>query len=92
MPPDAESREDAISWLKRARSNLALARRPRAEEPDIMLEDLCFETQQAVEKALKSVLVLHQVPFPKTHAIPSLITLLQTSGVSMPDGWKVRST
>jgi len=38
-------------WLMRAFSNLNIARRGAAE--GIFLEDLCFEAQQAAEKALK---------------------------------------
>lgn len=30
-------------WIKRAKSNLAIARQPKT--PDIYWEDLCFETQ-----------------------------------------------
>lgn len=50
-----------------------------------MFEDLCFEAQQAVEKAIKSILVLHSIGFPKTHAITSLLTLLQGSGIVIPE-------
>jgi HEPN domain-containing protein len=38
-------------WLRRARSNLARASTAKTDE--IMWEDLCFDAQQAAEKALK---------------------------------------
>ncbi len=40
---------DCREWLNRARSNLALT---RSEGTNIYLEDLCFNAQQAVEKAV----------------------------------------
>lgn len=46
-------------WFKRARSNLILGTAFDFEHlpEDIYLEDLCFELQQAGEKALKAVLI-----------------------------------
>jgi len=46
-------------WLRRAKSNLALARVEKTE--DICWEDLCFETQQAAEKAIKAVLIYNRI-------------------------------
>lgn len=73
----------ANEWLKRARSNLALARQPRTEE--IYWEDLCFETQQAAEKALKAVLIDKGIRFRFVHDLAELMTLLENSGISLPD-------
>ncbi|MGD0091486.1 MAG: HEPN domain-containing protein [Planctomycetota bacterium] len=42
-------------WLRYARSDLAVARKPC--QPEILLETLCFHAQQAAEKSLKAVLV-----------------------------------
>jgi HEPN domain-containing protein len=44
--------EDPREWLNRARSNLAIARNRVSQA---YLEDLCFEAQQAAEKAIKAV-------------------------------------
>jgi len=44
-----------------------------------------FEAQQAAEKAIKAVLVCRGVVFPKTHVISELITLLQQSGLEVPE-------
>jgi len=42
--------------LKRAKSNLKIAKAGKVFK-DILYEDLCFDCEQAVEKALKAVLV-----------------------------------
>ncbi len=49
FPPD-----DPREWLNRAKSNLAQA---RARIENVYLEDLCFNAQQAAEKAVKGVLL-----------------------------------
>ena len=76
-PPD-----DPREWLNRARSDLALA---RTERPDVYLEDLCFHAQQAVEKAVKALLIARQVDFPYTHDIAQLLTLLENAGQPLPE-------
>jgi HEPN domain-containing protein len=74
---------DPTAWLRRAESSLI---RPRSGHgvPGVLLEDLCFDAQQAVEKGLNALLVAHEVDFPKTHAIAELITRLNLAGVSLP--------
>jgi HEPN domain-containing protein len=52
--------------------------------PDVLYEDLCFDAQQAVEKALKAVLLHRGLAFPKTHAVAELLTLVRKAGVSFP--------
>ena len=68
MPPEYRDPTDPAEWLRRARSNLARARADRGL-PDDLYEDLCFDTQQAVEKSLKALLVHRGLAFPKTHAM-----------------------
>lgn len=85
MPPKTPSASDPSEWLRRARSNLARARADR-RLPEAIYEDLCFDAQQAAEKAIKAVLVNRRVPFPKTHAIAELLTLLLQAAVHVPDG------
>ena len=58
LPPD-----DPREWLNRARSSLAKAREGAAF-PEIYLEDLCFDAQQAAEKAIKALLLHLGVGFP----------------------------
>ncbi len=82
MSPDRDPSRPH-SWLRRARSNLARSR-ALADLPDVVLEDLCFDAQQAAEKAMKAVLVHHEVAFPKTHALADLLTLVAKAGVDVP--------
>lgn len=83
MPVDPRALESARAWLGRARSNLVLSKQ---EKPSgAVWEDLCFNAQQAAEKALKSVLTLQATDFPKTHDIEHLLDLLEQSGRSIPE-------
>ncbi len=61
-------------WLRRARSNLAIAR--TGKHATVLLEDLCFEAQQAVEKALKALLLYYGAEPPRTHAFTLLLMQL----------------
>lgn len=70
--------------MRRARSNLAQARLG-VGLPDVLLEDLCFQAQQAAEKAIKAVLVHRSIDFPKTHDINRLLTLCAAHGILVPD-------
>ncbi|MAE70825.1 MAG: DNA-binding protein [Gemmatimonadetes bacterium] len=69
------------AWMLRARSNLAIA---GAGAEDALYEDLCFEAQQAVEKALKALLIALEQSFPRTHDIDTLLGLLVKLGESVP--------
>ena len=74
-------------WLRRAKGNLALAKQKKPK--DAFWEDLCFDAQQAAEKAIKAVLVFRQLDFRKTHDLRGLLTLLDSSGVPIPEEiWK----
>jgi len=83
MPPSGVDPGSPADWLRHARSDLALA--SHSDTPGVMLETLCFHAQQAVEKALKAVLLHHSVPFPYTHDIARLITTCQDAGIAWPD-------
>ncbi len=82
MPREDEAAHAAEEWMRRARSNLALARQKKPA--DAVWEDLCFDAQQAAEKALKAVLVRFNVDFPKTHSMEPLFHLLEISGHPAP--------
>jgi HEPN domain-containing protein len=81
MPPTDPS--DPRAWLMRARSNLLLAQ--KNPHHGVMLEDLCFNVQQAAEKALKAVCLHTGQDFPKTHSITRLLDILESAGVKIPD-------
>lgn len=84
MPPVLRDPEDPREWLRRARSNLARARADR-NVPDVILEDLCYDCQQAAEKTLKALLLHLKLPCPRTHVITDLLTLLNEGGVEVPE-------
>lgn len=86
-PLEDKLKKASDEWVRRAKSNLALAKQPKLEE--VVWEDLCFEAQQAAEKAIKAILVLRGIDFPKTHEIASLLALLDQSGLKVPEElWK----
>jgi len=70
-------------WMKRAKSNLIRAKQPKME--GVFWEDLCFDAQQAAEKALKAVLIARGIPFRFIHDIAELLTLLENHGISLPE-------
>lgn len=60
MLPDRLPPDDPREWLNRAQSNVL---RARMRMPGVYLEDLCFDAQQAAEKAIKAVLIARSIPF-----------------------------
>ena len=82
MPPEKDL-GTPVEWLKRARSNLTIARQPKPE--DVFWEDLCFEAQQAAEKALKAVLLFKNIQFRFVHDLAELLTLLERNNILFPD-------
>ncbi len=81
MSPERFPRDDPREWLNRARSNLIQA---QDERPGVYLEDLCFQAQQAAEKALKAVFLHWQIRFPYIHDLAELVNLLEQGGVQIP--------
>jgi HEPN domain-containing protein/predicted nucleotidyltransferase len=77
FPPD-----DPREWLNRARSDLR-----RAAEPleGVYLEDLCYDAQQAAEKAIKAVFIARGVRFPFVHDLEALLTALEEAGQAVPE-------
>ncbi len=77
LPPD-----DPREWLNRARSNLTSARHAI---PGVYLEDLCFDAQQAAEKAVKAVFIHRGEPFPYVHDLNELLQVLEDNGLKIPN-------
>lgn len=75
LPPD-----DPRAWLRRARSNLL---RAQHQIPGVYLEDLCFDAQQAVEKAFKALCLQYDITFPYVHDLADLLTLIEEE-ISVP--------
>ena len=76
LPPD-----DPREWIRRAKSNLTLARNVI---PGVDLEDLCFDAQQAAEKAIKAIFIHRGETFPYSHDIDRLLRLLEKIGLKIP--------
>ena len=74
MPPEDYLPGSSADWLRHAYSDLELARANKL--PNVLFEGLCFHAQQAVEKALKGLLIAKAIPFPKTHNIRTLLDIL----------------
>ena len=62
-------------WINRAKNSLALSKAYTIA--GTCYEDLCFQVQQAAEKALKGLLIYHGVEPEFTHNIEILITELK---------------
>ena len=60
-------------WLLFAEGDLVLARNQPSE--DLLVELLCFHAQQAVEKAIKAVLLYFGEQAPRTHSIEALVEI-----------------
>jgi HEPN domain-containing protein len=73
------------SWLARAQSSYELAKAIISDL--IFYEDLCYQSQQAVEKSLKGLLIYYGVEPDFTHNIGILLDAL-TNYTEIPDTLK----
>lgn len=64
-------------WLMLAKADLGNAMNTFRTEADPTYVTICFHAQQSIEKFIKSVLVFHEVEFPKTHDLGELMKLLR---------------
>ena len=80
-PPERFPPDDPREWLNRARSNLV---RAKTRVPGAYLEDLCFDAQQAAEKAIKAVMILRVIEFPYVHDLDRLLSVLEEDGEPIP--------
>ncbi len=81
MPHERRPPDDPREWINRARSNLV---RAQAMLPGVYLEDLCFDAQQAAEKAIKAVLIARGAAFPPIHDLAGLLTILGQNDEAIP--------
>ncbi len=81
-PPERFPPDSPQEWLNRARSSLALAMN---RVPGVYLEDLCFEAQQAAEKAIKAALIVRGIEFPYVHDLNRLVSIIELSGEAVPE-------
>lgn len=84
MSPQRKKRIPALpeEWLRYARSDLKLAK--LGLNQDVLPEQICFHTQQTVEKALKAVLLFRKIDFPFTHDLEELLDTFEKAGISVP--------
>ncbi len=52
--------------------------------PDVYLEDNCFDAQQAAEKAIKAVFIHRGENFPYIHNLEDLLKRLERNGLKVP--------
>lgn len=83
MPPESGIPGSPSDWLRRARSDLALAKAPLPS--GALYEDLCFHAQQAAEKAIKSVYRAKEYEFRYTHDLSELLDGLAKYGFPVPE-------
>ena len=84
MPLDAVILAEARRWLRFADDDLASARLHVAT-PRILPNQACYHAQQAVEKALKAVLMVRGIRFPKSHDLVALAALLPAADAGLID-------
>jgi HEPN domain-containing protein len=82
------------TWLKRAKSNLEHAKIPNKDDlidygGYIFYEELCFDLQQSVEKALKALMIHNMIKVPKTHNLSDLISRLEEKNINVPENVKL---
>ena len=77
------STDYAAALLSKARDDAYVVRSMCADHaaPDWVIG---FHAQQAVEKAIKSVLAKHLIEFPRTHNLTMLVELLRVNDIRLP--------
>ena len=70
------------AWMGRAQASLALA---RVQAEGVMLEDLCYQAQQAAEKAMKALYIALGAEFLFTHDLDRLALGLELLGVEITE-------
>jgi HEPN domain-containing protein len=82
MPVDDPVHELTLAWLRHAETDI-LAATVLLSDVDDLAPSIAFHAQQAIEKALKAVLVASQVDFRRTHQLTLLADLI-------PAEWDLR--
>ncbi len=74
--------DEVRSWLQKAYHDLLAARILINQELPVY-DIACFHCQQAVEKALKALLIWHAVPFRRVHSLAYLMDLCEPVAPSL---------
>jgi len=83
-PPEVVKEEFTREWVRKAESDFKTAAHLLKSSPDLA-EGTSFHSQQAAEKYLKAFLVWHQIEFPKTHDIETLLKLAGEADKKLPE-------
>ena len=67
-------------WIEKARRDVRAAELVIGEE---LYDEAAFHSQQAVEKALKALIVAKGLRAPKTHDIDFLLSILRRTGIEV---------
>ena len=67
-------------WLKFAERDYEIALHLSKTFHPLPVENICYNCQQATEKAIKGILILHKGDYPRTHDIESLHELCKEAG------------
>jgi HEPN domain-containing protein len=77
--PAADAEKEAREWLRFAEEDGVLARGGLTRRAIFQPRQVCFNAQQAAEKAIKALLIADQIAFRFTHDLELLAQLLPPS-------------
>jgi HEPN domain-containing protein len=66
----------AKQWVEAAEDDYRNAEHTLTLQDDCPVRTVCFHAQQVIEKYLKALLIICSIPFPKTHDLLHIISLL----------------
>ena len=76
MNQKAEILEIIKIWIQKAENDLKNANHTMLMDDNCPFDTVCFHAQQSVEKYLKALLISKNIPFPKSHDLTELLSLL----------------
>lgn len=82
MPPKPVQ-GSSEEWLRRAKASLVLAK--AQDKEGVALEDLCYQAQQAAEKAMKALYIAKGKEFLFTHDLDRLVLGLEALGLEITE-------
>jgi len=75
---EPDNTQEGLRWLRFSHEDLAAAQ-AMASDDQAQPRHVCWLSQQAAEKSVKALLVLHGVDFPRSHDLDFLSRLLPTN-------------
>jgi HEPN domain-containing protein len=73
--------DDVLTWLDYARRDFDIALHLSKTFHPLPTENICYSSQQAIEKSLKGILILYTGDYRKTHDIRELHQMCKEAGV-----------